>query len=82
VGAVSVGPLRSGYHGLVPDFGSQAKLFVDTIRGRPLELGYCSDPENQSLADDKFAARLQAMDVQIADVAEYMVSHWPYKQGR
>ena len=66
-GAGSVGLLRGGYHGLVPDFGGQARLFVDAVGGRPLELGYYSDLENQSLTDNKCAAHLEAVDVLIAD---------------
>ena len=66
-GAGVVGLLRGGYHGLVPDFGGQAKLFVDAVGGRPLELGYWGDLENIGLTDSKCAANLLAVDTQIAE---------------
>ena len=66
-GAGSAGLLRGGYHGLVPDFGGQARLFVEAVGGRTLELGYYSDLENQSLTDEKCASHLDAVDARLAE---------------
>ena len=70
-GAGSVGLLRGGYHGLVPDFAGQAQLFVGAVGGRPLELGYWSDLENTALTDAKCQVHLEAVDARIADLSEW-----------
>ena len=63
--AGAAGLLRGGYHGLMQDPTGQAKLFVDAVGGRPLELGYWGDFEG-AVTDAKAAAFLEAADRNLA----------------
>jgi len=64
-GAGAAGLLRGGYHGLMQEPTGQAKLFVDAVGGRPLELGYWGDFEG-AVTDAKAGAFLEAADRNLA----------------
>jgi len=66
-GAGSEGILRLAYHGLHPNFPGQALLFAESLGGRPVEMGWCSDLEIMELTDAKISAHLNAMDQRISD---------------
>lgn len=66
IGAGEAGLLRGAYHGLHPDYAGQARLFVDTVGDRTLELGYYSDIENRALTDAKCNLHLEAVDRNIS----------------
>jgi len=66
-GAGSEGILRLAYHGLHPKFPGQALLFAESLGGRPVEMGWCSDLEIMELTDAKISAHLNAMDQRISD---------------
>ena len=66
-GAGAAGLLRLAYHGLYPGFNKQANLFVESVNGRPLEMGWYSDLEILELTDDKCRVHLEAMDRLISE---------------
>jgi len=65
-GAAAAGFLIGGYHGLMQEPTGQAKLFVDTVADRPLELGYWADFEG-AVTDSKANAFLFAADRNLAE---------------
>lgn len=67
-GAGSVGMLRMAYHGMQDVFEGQSRLFVDSVGGRPLELGYASDLEILSIADEKCDRHLLKVDELVAEL--------------
>jgi len=66
-GAGSVGLLRGAYHGVRPEFGGQAKLFVESVGDRHLELGYYADLEVRELTDEKCQTFLYYTDLRLTE---------------
>jgi len=73
-GAGSVGMLRMAYHGMQDVFEGQSKIFVDSVGGRLLELGYASDLEILSIPDEKCDRHLQKVDELVAELLGVPVS--------
>ena len=77
--AGAAGLLRGGYYYLVADFGSQARIFAETIGERELELGTFCDIEEAGLTATKCGDSLEAADARTGlTTGVYINPNWLY----